>query len=70
MTFKELEVMIEDTRQKMYKLYFKNPQGPQVLRVSQQLDSLLNKRRRMIKNKSSSNTECIVDAPWKEKIYE
>ncbi|ASK64338.1 hypothetical protein CFK37_08850 [Virgibacillus phasianinus] len=46
----ELRKKIEETRQKMYEAYEHNPDDPQVLTISQDLDVLLNKYNQAVKN--------------------
>ncbi|MFC7321707.1 aspartyl-phosphate phosphatase Spo0E family protein [Halobacillus campisalis] len=40
--FEELENKIEKIRQRMYEIYTKNPTDTEVLKISQQLDDVLN----------------------------
>ncbi|MRH43337.1 Spo0E family sporulation regulatory protein-aspartic acid phosphatase [Aquibacillus halophilus] len=37
-----IELLIEDLRQEMYKAYSRDPYGPEVIELSQQLDELIN----------------------------
>ncbi len=44
MSYKErLEKQIEELRKHMYDIYNKNPEDPELLRISQDLDDLLNR---------------------------
>lgn len=44
MPYKErLEKQIEELRKHMYDIYNKNPEDPELLRISQDLDDLLNR---------------------------
>ncbi|WP_231478676.1 aspartyl-phosphate phosphatase Spo0E family protein [Virgibacillus halodenitrificans] len=51
-TLHDLYKKIEETRQKMYKAYKNDPQGPEVLAISQTLDELLNKLERLKREKT------------------
>ncbi|WP_371809634.1 Spo0E family sporulation regulatory protein-aspartic acid phosphatase [Halobacillus sp. Marseille-Q1614] len=45
---KDLEKRIEKLRQRMYRLYNEDPLDPQVVKVSQSIDELLNERRNQL----------------------
>ncbi|MFD2749932.1 aspartyl-phosphate phosphatase Spo0E family protein [Virgibacillus siamensis] len=48
-SIKELNRKIEETREKMYKTYYHDPNDPQVLVISQCLDVLLNEYNQALK---------------------
>lgn len=51
MTFKkDIEEQIEQIKQKLYKIYEEDPESPQLLKTSQDLDKLLNTYRQNLKN--------------------
>lgn len=44
----ELEAKIEEVRTYMYDLYKENPQNPEIIKVSQALDNLLNELNQLL----------------------
>ncbi|SEA54673.1 Spo0E like sporulation regulatory protein [Thalassobacillus cyri] len=58
MNDKELEDKVEQLRNKMYTLYLDDPLNPQVVEVSQSLDSLLNELD-FRKNKSKPKQQIV-----------
>ncbi len=52
----KLETQIEDLREMMYEIYNNDPQNEELITISQELDSLLNKWRDY-QNKHSSQSQ-------------
>lgn len=50
----ELNKQIESKRKEMYAVYEKNPNDPNLLKISQSLDKLLNQLDQILKKRSKS----------------